>query len=94
MVRRVIIDAGVLSAIERDALDVDAVLGLDDAAIATVTMMRLWLVLSARTGHAAKPARSTSRQSRRALHHRHRPSGMHAWRSRRWRRGGHGRPTI
>jgi tRNA(fMet)-specific endonuclease VapC len=39
--RRVILDTGVLIAIERGKLDVDAVLGADDAAIATITAMEL-----------------------------------------------------
>ena len=41
MARRVILDTGVLIAIERGRLDVDAVLGLDDAAIAAITAMEL-----------------------------------------------------
>jgi tRNA(fMet)-specific endonuclease VapC len=41
MARRVILDTGVLIALERGTLDVDAVLGLDDAAIAAVTAMEL-----------------------------------------------------
>ena len=41
MARRVILDTGVLIAIERGKLDVDAVLGVDDAAIATITAMEL-----------------------------------------------------
>ena len=41
MARRVILDTGVLIAIERGKLDVDAVLGLDDAAIAAITAMEL-----------------------------------------------------
>jgi tRNA(fMet)-specific endonuclease VapC len=39
--RRVILDTGVLIAIERGKLDADAVLGADDAAIATITAMEL-----------------------------------------------------
>jgi tRNA(fMet)-specific endonuclease VapC len=39
--RRVILDTGVLIAIERGKLDVDAVLGVDDAAIAAITAMEL-----------------------------------------------------
>jgi tRNA(fMet)-specific endonuclease VapC len=39
--RRVILDTGVLLAIERGRLDVDAVLGIDDAAIAAITAMEL-----------------------------------------------------
>jgi tRNA(fMet)-specific endonuclease VapC len=39
--RRVILDTGVLIAIERGRLDVDAVLGVDDAAIAAITAMEL-----------------------------------------------------
>jgi tRNA(fMet)-specific endonuclease VapC len=39
--RRVILDTGVLIAIERGRLDVDAVLGADDAAIAAITAMEL-----------------------------------------------------
>lgn len=41
MARRVILDTGVLIAIERGQLDVDAVLGMDDAAIAAITAMDL-----------------------------------------------------
>lgn len=41
MARRVILDTGVLIAIERGRLDVDTVLGLDDAAIAAITAMEL-----------------------------------------------------
>ena len=41
MARRVILDTGVLIAIERGKLDVDAVLGIDDAAIAAITAMEL-----------------------------------------------------
>jgi tRNA(fMet)-specific endonuclease VapC len=39
--RRVILDTGVLIAFERGRLDVDTVLGLDDAAIAAITAMEL-----------------------------------------------------
>jgi tRNA(fMet)-specific endonuclease VapC len=39
--RRVILDTGILIAIERGRLDVDAVLGVDDAAIAAITAMEL-----------------------------------------------------
>ena len=41
MARRVILDTGVLIAIERGRLDVDAVLGIDDAAIAAITATEL-----------------------------------------------------
>jgi tRNA(fMet)-specific endonuclease VapC len=41
MARRVILDTGVLIAIERGKLDVDAALGVDDACIATITAMEL-----------------------------------------------------
>jgi tRNA(fMet)-specific endonuclease VapC len=41
MARRVILDTGVLISIERGKLDVDAVLGADDAAIAAITAMEL-----------------------------------------------------
>jgi predicted nucleic acid-binding protein len=41
MARRVILDAGVLIAIERGKLDVDEALGTDDAAIAAITAMEL-----------------------------------------------------
>jgi tRNA(fMet)-specific endonuclease VapC len=43
MARRVILDTGVLIAMERGKLDVDTVLGPDDAAIATITAMELLL---------------------------------------------------
>jgi tRNA(fMet)-specific endonuclease VapC len=57
MARRVILDTGTLIAIERGKLDVDAVLGLDDAAIASVTAMEL-LVGVERAVEAHKQARS------------------------------------
>ncbi len=41
MARRVILDTGVIIAFERGRLDVDAVLGADDAAIASITAMEL-----------------------------------------------------
>lgn len=41
MARRVILDTGVLIAIERSTLDVDTVLGTDDAVISAVTAMEL-----------------------------------------------------
>lgn len=41
MARRVILDTGVLIALERGRLDVDSVLGADDAVIAAVTAMEL-----------------------------------------------------
>ena len=57
MARRVILDTGALIAIERGNLDVDAVLGTDDAAIASVTAMEL-LVGVERADEARKQARS------------------------------------
>jgi tRNA(fMet)-specific endonuclease VapC len=57
MARRVILDTGTLIAIERGKLDVDAVLGADDAAIASVTAMEL-LVGVERADDARKQARS------------------------------------
>jgi tRNA(fMet)-specific endonuclease VapC len=41
MARRIILDTGTIIAIERGKLDVDTVLGLDDAAIASGTAMEL-----------------------------------------------------
>jgi tRNA(fMet)-specific endonuclease VapC len=41
MARRVILDSGVLIAIERGEMDVDTVLGADDAAVAAVIAMEL-----------------------------------------------------
>jgi tRNA(fMet)-specific endonuclease VapC len=41
MARRVILDSGVLIAIERGKLDIDEALGADDAAIAAITAMEL-----------------------------------------------------
>jgi predicted nucleic acid-binding protein len=41
MARRVILDTGVIIAFERGRLDIGAVLGADDAAIAAVTAMEL-----------------------------------------------------
>lgn len=57
MARRVILDTGTLVAIERGSLDVDAVLGSDDAAIASVTAMEL-LVGVERADETRKQARS------------------------------------
>jgi tRNA(fMet)-specific endonuclease VapC len=57
MARRVILDTGTLVAIERGKLDVDAVLGADDAAIASVTAMEL-LVGVERADAAHRQARS------------------------------------
>jgi tRNA(fMet)-specific endonuclease VapC len=57
MARRVILDTGVLIAIERGDLDVDAALGADDACIATITAMEL-LVGVERADDARKPARA------------------------------------
>ena len=41
MARRVILDTGVIIAFERGRLDIDAVLGPDDAAVASITAMEL-----------------------------------------------------
>lgn len=57
MARRVILDTGVLIAIERGKLDVDAALGLDDAAIAAITAMEL-LVGVERADSAHRQARA------------------------------------
>jgi tRNA(fMet)-specific endonuclease VapC len=57
MARRVILDTGTLIAIERGKLDVDAVLGTDDAVIASVTAMEL-LVGVERANEAYKQVRS------------------------------------
>ena len=57
MARRVILDTGVLIAIERGSLDVDTVLGLDDAAIAAITAMEL-LVGVERADTAHRQARA------------------------------------
>jgi tRNA(fMet)-specific endonuclease VapC len=57
MARRVILDTGTLIAIERGKLDVDAALGADDAAIASVTAMEL-LVGVERADDTHKQARS------------------------------------
>jgi len=57
MARRIILDTGTIIAIERGKLDVDAVLGTDDAAIASVTAMEL-LVGVERADEARKQARS------------------------------------
>jgi len=57
MARRIILDTGTIIAIERGKLDVDAVLGADDAAIASVTAMEL-LVGVERADEAHKQARS------------------------------------
>jgi len=55
--RRVILDTGVLIAIERGRLDVDTVLGIDDAAIAVITAMEL-LVGVERGDEKHRPARA------------------------------------
>jgi tRNA(fMet)-specific endonuclease VapC len=55
----VILDTGVIIAFERGTLDIDAVLGADDAAIAAITAMELLV--------AVERATETHRQ-RRALH--------------------------
>jgi tRNA(fMet)-specific endonuclease VapC len=57
MTRRIILDTGTVIVIERGKLDVDAVLGLDDAAIASVTAMEL-LVEVERADEAHRQARS------------------------------------
>ncbi len=57
MARRVILDIGVLVAIERGRLDVDAALGADDACIAAITAMEL-LVGVERSDEAHKTARA------------------------------------
>jgi|SRR6185369_5834670 len=57
MARRVILDTGVLIALERGALDVDTLLGRDDAAIAAVTAMEL-LVGVERADEAHRQARA------------------------------------
>jgi tRNA(fMet)-specific endonuclease VapC len=57
MARRVILDTCVLIAIERGRLDVDTVLGLDDAAIAAITAMEL-LVGVERADTAHRQARA------------------------------------
>ena len=57
MARRVILDTGTIIAIERGKLDVDAVLGRDDAAIASVTAVEL-LVGVERADKAHRQARS------------------------------------
>ena len=57
MARRVILDTGVLIAIERGRLDVDTVLGVDDAAIAAITAMEL-LVGVERADEAHRQARA------------------------------------
>jgi tRNA(fMet)-specific endonuclease VapC len=57
MARRIILDTGVLIAIERGKLDVDTVLGTDDAAIAAITAMEL-LVGVERADDAHRQARA------------------------------------
>ena len=57
MARRVILDTCVLIAIERGRLDVDTVLGLDDAAIAAITAME-FLVGVERADTAHRQARA------------------------------------
>lgn len=57
MARRIILDTGVLIAIERGNVDVETVLGTDDAAIATITAMEL-LVGVERADEAHRQARA------------------------------------
>jgi len=57
MARRVILDTGVLIAIERGKLDVRAALGADDACIAAITAMEL-LVGIERAGEQQKAVRA------------------------------------
>jgi tRNA(fMet)-specific endonuclease VapC len=57
MARRVILDTGVLIAIERGKLDIDTVLGADDAAISSITAMEL-LAGVERSDDAHKQARA------------------------------------
>jgi tRNA(fMet)-specific endonuclease VapC len=57
MARRVILDTGVLIALERGKLDVDTVLGSDDAIIAAITAMEL-LVGIERADEAHRQARA------------------------------------
>jgi tRNA(fMet)-specific endonuclease VapC len=57
MARRVILDTGVLIAIERGKLDIDTTLGRDDACIATITAMEL-LAGVERADDAHKTARA------------------------------------
>lgn len=59
MARRVILDTGVIIAFERGTLDIDAVLGADDAAIAAVTAMELLVGVERAT---------EAHRQRRALH--------------------------
>ena len=57
MARRIILDTGVLIMIERGRLNIEAVLGVDDAAIATITAMGLLVgVERADTSHRADRA--------------------------------------
>jgi tRNA(fMet)-specific endonuclease VapC len=55
--RRVILDTGVLIAFERGYLDIDTILGADDAAIAAITAMEL-LVGVERANEAHRQARA------------------------------------
>jgi tRNA(fMet)-specific endonuclease VapC len=55
----VILDTGVIIAFERGTLDIDAVLGADDAAIAAITAMELLVGVERATG---------AHRQRRALH--------------------------
>lgn len=57
MARRVILDTGVLIALERGELDVDGVLGTDDAAISALTAMEL-LIGVERADDEHRPARA------------------------------------
>jgi len=57
--RRVILDTGVIIAFERGRLDIDAALGADDAAIASITAMELLVGVERAAG---------AHRRRRALH--------------------------
>lgn len=59
MARRVILDTGVIIAFERGTLDIDTVLGPDDAAIAAITAMELLVGVE---------RASEAHRQRRALH--------------------------
>ena len=67
MARRVILDTGILIAIERGKLDVDAGLGVDDAAIAAITAMELLVGVERAGDRTARRVPYTWRRSRPAF---------------------------
>jgi hypothetical protein len=92
------LDTGVLIAIERGKLDIDTVLGADDASIATITAMEL-LVGVGRADDAHRPAAPlTPKHCYPACRSRATtwmwPESTRAWWSRPSHKAGQGRPMT